>query len=200
MARDTNWIDFANLGSNLFRNLQLNDVQSKLGAVASIAANEQATAESENKFREIIFQADTALRKLRALPGKDKAGVLALARESLINFKRYGISSACFRGFEDKERVRSVIEEYEALADECSAALPLSLRKEAELCAKYSAERRDLDLLILINESKQRLQPLRSELAETEATLAVSLKRRRDLLNLLVTFICGLITAGVGVG
>jgi len=79
MAKDRDWIDYANLGSNLFQNLQLSGVQDKLGTMASTAASEQAKAEQEDRWRDVVFQADTALRELRARPDHEKAAVLALA-------------------------------------------------------------------------------------------------------------------------
>lgn len=164
MARERDWIDYANLGSNIFQNFQLNDVQNKLGAVASVAVAEQRVAGAENNRREIVFEANTVLRGMRTLAEENKAGVLALARESLLNFKRYGISSANFRAYEDKERVRSLIDGYEALVDECSAGLPAPQREEAESCGKYLAEQDDLKLAVELQEKREALDRARSEL------------------------------------
>lgn len=69
-AKERDWVDYANLGSNLLQNLQLRDTQRKLGAIASIAVEQQAVTNNENERREIVFQANNNLRGMRALVAK----------------------------------------------------------------------------------------------------------------------------------
>lgn len=137
MAKERDWIDYANLGSNLFQNLQLSGVQDKLSAMASVAALQQAKAEHEDRLRENVFEADTLLREARAWLDTERTGVLALATFTLTTFKWNDVTSASFRKFEDKERLRGVLEGFKGLVGECESKLSAEERAEALLCAKY---------------------------------------------------------------
>lgn len=170
MSKERDWVDYANLGSNIFQNLQLNDVQNKLGAMAAVAQQNQAIAASEDHFREAVFRADIALRQLRALPKENRQGVLALVREVLANFERYHITSEVFRVYEDKQRLQTVIEGHQAFAVECAKELSPAECEEAELCVKYRAEQEDLDAFIDI-------QPVQKELEQAKAQLQTVEKR-----------------------
>jgi hypothetical protein len=169
MAKDKTWVDYAILGSNVAQNIQLRDLQQKLGGMASLAVREQAVAGIEDQRREIVFKANSNLAGMRALVAENRAGVLAIVKQTLADFEEYGISSACFRAYEDKERVGALIEGYEALADECGSALTLDERKEAILCAQYLTERTDLNELIRFQQKQEELESAKSELQILEA-------------------------------
>ena len=184
MAKEHDWVDYANLGSNLFQNLQLSGVQDKLGAMASAAASERAKTEHEDTLREVVFQADTAVRDLRARPDDEKTGVLAVATFTLANFERYDLTSASFRSFEDKERLRSVLECFKALVAECSSTLSIVERTEAQMCAQYME-----DPAVIASASPELAKQLRKaqqELSELTATeqrgVAASIKFLKPLL------------------
>lgn len=168
MAKDRDWLDYANVGSNLFQNLQLSGVQSKLGAMASAAASEQAKTEYEDMLREAVFQADTNLKGLRAHVDAEKTGVLAVATFTLANFERYNLTSASFRSFEDKERLRSVLEGFKSLVDQCSSTLSIAERTEAQMCAQYMED--PAVIASAPSELAQQLGRARRELSELAAT------------------------------
>jgi hypothetical protein len=174
MAKERDWIDYANLGSNIVQNLQLNDAQGKLGAMASLAAREQAVAGMEDDRREIIFKANRNVQGLRTLSGENRAGVLALVRQALTDFEEFGITSAAFRAYEDKQRVSAMIEEYEALADECAAALSSTERTEAELCARYLVEQSLLSRYLELRRKQEELKEAESQLGALEKKCALS--------------------------
>lgn len=183
MASDKNWVDYVNVGSNIFRNFQLSNVEDRLGAMASIAAVEQAKSQNEDKLREMVFQADTNLRHMRDHVNNEKMGVLALATFMLGNFKRFGLTSEKFRSFEDKERLRSVLEGFKALADECSSDLSIAERSEAQQCAQYMSDptvkaSAPTELVRQLGKAKQEL----SRLLEMECR--VSMSWRKSLLHL----------------
>ena len=54
MSKDRDWVDYADLASNVAHNVQLADLQAKLGALASIEAERQRRGEEERRLREII--------------------------------------------------------------------------------------------------------------------------------------------------
>jgi len=174
MAKERDWVDYTNLGSNLFQNLQLSGVNDKLRAMASLAQREQAAAEMENRARELVFQADTGLMKMRSSPTENKARRLIVIRQLQANFKRGGLTSEVFRAYEDKTRLRTVLDGYEALAREYSRDLSQSEREEAELCAKYKAEESDLSARIDLLVSRDELGSAREELRALEKKTRVS--------------------------
>lgn len=163
-TKPRDWIDYANLGSNLLQNAQLRDVQQKLGAISSIAAQAGAVAALEDKRREIIFEANTVLSEMRILAAENKAAVFALAEETLANLKRSGVTTANFRAYEDKERVDVLIQGYKSLAEEYGAALAPSERAEAAQCAEYLVERDELKSLVKARQRKHRLEQAETEL------------------------------------
>ena len=184
MAREKDWIDYVNLGSNLVQNLQLNDLQNKVGGIfdtvddlAAIAASEENRKTREDNLREIVFQAETVLRKLRTFQEKDGAGVLALSTVCLGHFTRNSVSSGDFRSFEDKERVHSVIEGFKGLSEQCRASISEPDRHDAESCAQYMLEMKSLDRLILSAKRKAERDQTAQELKALEHTMASSPKR-----------------------
>jgi hypothetical protein len=200
MAKQRDWIDYANLGSNLFQNLQLSGVQDKLGAMASVAGLEQAKAEHEDRLRENVFEADTLLRELRARPDTERAGVLALATFTLATFKWNDVTSASFRSFEDKERLRAVLEGFKALVSECESKLSADERAEALLCARYM-ENPAVKIAVPaeLTEQLRKAQQDLSELTTTEK-LGSSTSSERDALSDwgVVGFLFGLLLLFIG--
>jgi hypothetical protein len=168
MPKEKDWIDYANLGSNLLQNVQLSGVQDKLGAMASVAASEEAKAAHEDSLRELVFRADTNLKGLRAQLDDDKAKVLVLARFTLAQFKQHNLTSTKFRSFEDKERLRAVLEGFKALAGECESKLSADERAEALLCARFM-ENPDVKVTPP-EELTQQLHKAQQELSELTAT------------------------------
>ena len=134
MAKERDWVDYVNLGSNLVQNAQLSGLQNKLSTIEAAAATEQAKSEQEDQVREIVFQADTHVRELRAAMEKNRAGILALTLFTVADLERHDINSARFRRLEDKEKLRSVLEDLKALANQCRSTLSCT-------AANYSVER-----------------------------------------------------------
>lgn len=192
MAKERDWVDYANLGSNLFQNLQLSGVQDKLGAMASVAALEQAKAQHEDRLREEVFQAQALVRELQSLhlQSENQAGVLACARWHLKILALNDVTTASFRAFEDKERVQQVIDGFESLAKESSAVVSLAQRSEAELCAKYLSEKAELHQLCL-------LQPMQEQLEKVQAELELAKEKSLPFLALAVVGVVMFILATI---
>jgi hypothetical protein len=140
MSKQRDWIDYVNLGSNIYRNLQLENIDSKLGTLAFTGASEEAKAAEEDHLREFVFEADTHLRGLCAHADKHRVGTLALALVTLGNFERFGVTSAKFRSFPDKEKLRSVIDGFKAFVTECEAMLSAEEKADAQACAQFMLE------------------------------------------------------------
>lgn len=172
MAQKRDWVDYTNLASNIVQNLQLGDMQHKLGAVASVMQEEQDTAKRENQLRDAVFQADTMLRNLQKGSKDNPRASLAWARHNLLQFERNEVTSASFRSYEDKERLRSVVEGHEQLIQECAAGLSAQQRDQTESCGHYLAERGELDLLIELKERQAQLNNALEEQRTIEKTIA----------------------------
>ena len=200
MAKQRDWIDYANLGSNLFQNLQLSGVQDKLGAMASVAALEQAKTEHEDRLRESVFEADTLLRELRTRPDTERAGVLALATFTVATFKWNDVTSASFRSFEDKERLRTVLQGFKALVGECESKLSADERAEALLCARYM-ENTEVKVAVPaeLTEQLRKAQQDLSELTTTEKLGSSTSGERHALSDWgVVGFLFGLLLLFIG--
>ncbi len=139
-------------------------MQHKLGAVASVMQEEQDTAKRENQLRDAVFQADTMLRTLRKGSKDNPSASLAWARHNLLQFERNEVTSASFRSYEDKERLRSLVEGHEQLIQECVAGLSPQQQDQAKRCGQYLVERADLDLLIDLKKRQEQLQESKLEL------------------------------------
>ena len=163
MARDRDWVDYANLASNIAQNVQIRDMRHKLGTVASVMQEEKDTAERENKLRDAVFQSESMLRNLQKASNENPRGSLALARHNLLQFQCNEVTSASFRSYEDKERLRSVVEGHEQLIQECAAGLSPQQQDQAERCGQYLAERGELDLLIRLSQKQAELDRLKAE-------------------------------------
>jgi hypothetical protein len=172
MAKERDWVDYANLGSNLLQNAQLSGVRSRLDSLASAAEREQARTAQEDARREMVFQADTTLRGARRHAGDERQGVLAIVRFYLASFRECSLDSSCFRNFEDKERLRSVVEGFEALEGECAAALTQAELEEVDKCVAYMLEP-NIERFV----SKE----LRQELARVETEIAAAEKQKAKL-------------------
>jgi hypothetical protein len=169
MTKNRDWIDYANLASNISQNVQLRDMQHKLGAVASVMQEEKNTTEREHRLREAVFQAESMLRTLQKSAQENPSASLAWTRTNLLQFQRNDLTSASFRSYEDKERLRSVVEGHEQYLQECAARLTAQQRDQASLCGQYLVDRDDLNLLIRLAGQHEKLEQLIAELAPLSA-------------------------------
>lgn len=186
MAQRRDWIDYANLASNIAQNIQLRDVQHKLGDVASAIREQTGLAERESKLRDAVFQADTLLRNLRKISKANPRAAMAWARQALMQFNRNSVSSASFRSYDDKERLRSVLEGYEQTVQECSSSLSTEQKEEADRCGLYLMERHELNLLAKLAPKKEELDRLHAELNKLKPSTAAS------VVGFVSLFLCGL--------
>jgi len=74
------------------------------------------------------------------------------------------VTTASFSQFEDKERVQQVIDGFENLARESSAVLSPAERSEAEVCANYLLEQKELRQLCLLQPMQEKLENVQAEL------------------------------------
>jgi len=213
MAPERDWVDYANLASNIARNVQLRDVQHKLGAVASAMGTvasaiqeEKDTADREHKLREAVFQAESMLRTLQKISKENKRASLAWARHNLLQFQSNEVTSASFRTYEDKERWRTTIAGHEQLIEECAIGLSPQQKDQAERCGQYLMERDDLNLLIRLAPGEEELVQLMADLAplavNAKSSLARSLVAAWMGLGILgvIMFYAYLLVAGNGIG
>jgi hypothetical protein len=203
MARDRDWVDYANLASNIAQNVQIRDMQHKLGAVASVMQEEKDTADRENKLRDAVFQSESMLRNLQKASNENPRGSLAWARHNLLQFQRNEVTSGSFRSYEDKERLRSVVEGHEQFIQECAAGLSPQQQDQAERCGQYLVERGELDLLIRLSQKQAELDRLKAEHQVSGADPRTGLGIILGIIALALCLIGGMlwfIGSGMGLG
>jgi len=181
MAKERDWIGYANLASNLTQNMQLRHANQTLEelhrAATASALNEQEarqTDEHEARLREHVFQlADNVEglhRHLHELPCA--ALVLALEIEAIL--EKNNVSTASFRAWEDKDRLKKVVKGLEDVREKASALLEIDGKEKAARCVKYHAEMPALDQLISVQSKKEKFQREREKL---ESSLDTDRKR-----------------------
>lgn len=200
MTRKHTLIDYANLGANLIQAAQLTEMRRCLDNQSQLAVMELAIDESQAKLRESIFQADTLLKSLEAAHARDEnvVGLLALARESVVNLKQNPISHL-LRSYEDKERIRAVIEGFEALIKRCTSPLSPVDREQAELCANYRLEESDVDRAIYLKEIVEQFDEARVKLQELEVQIAPAKRAKAVATVGLLAVLAGIIFIGYAI-
>ncbi len=184
-----NWVDKANLASNLFQNVQLSGVQSSLRTLAELDAertrlvlNEQATSEREDRLRENIWMLENAFAPLMSDPATTPSAKYVMAKELQDSLPQLGVSTDRFRQFVDKDRVARFVNQVQQSMKEYGSRMSVQELGNADQYLRYQSEAKPLVDLV------QKLQKLQSERNEKERELAVAieqLKPRRQRLDIL---------------
>lgn len=174
MAKERDWVDYANLASNVTQNFQLRHTNQTLEGLER-AATERALGEQQNRLadehearlREHVFQlADNVeglQRHLHELP----CAALALGIQIKGMLKKNNVTTASFRAWEDKDRLKKVVKGLDDVCEKSTARLTESQREDAEKCAKYLTERDALDQLSSIQNAKEKFERERTKLKES---------------------------------
>lgn len=179
MSKQRDWVDYANLASNVAQNVQLHDVQQKLGAMAHVAANQErremmksVARREENQLREMVFRIATIIEDIKSQISTNPQPVLALARSLQLRFESNNINTESFSEWEDKQRLKKLAVECAEVIEQASAHLNPEQITEAERCASYCIERGPLNELIKIQKGREALAAKEAELKELQTSLA----------------------------
>lgn len=178
MSKQRDWVDYANLASNVAQNLQLHDVQKKLGTIQALAwqgelreskraareREKDAATEREHHLREALFQGQLTLEDLQQSVQSAPRAVLALALEGRQFFDATGVSPGNFTEYEDKERANALLKGFEAVMEKAASVLSPEEQAQAGLCVKYRSEHRDLEDYIELKKAEESAQPRRDQL------------------------------------
>lgn len=178
MSKQRDWVDYANLASNVAQNVQLNDLQQKLGAMAQVAASQErremmksVARREENQLREMVFRMATIIEDIKSQISTNPQPALALARSLQMRFESESISTGSFNEWEDKERFRKLTVECAEVIEQASTHLNPEQIAEAERCAQYCIERRSLEELIEIQKGRDALAAKEAALSELQTAL-----------------------------
>ena len=162
MSKQRDWVDYANLASNVAQNVQLHDVQKKLGTLTEAARQQErrelinsVRAREENDLRELVFRCTAIIADARKqLP--DKAlPVSALTRCIQRRFDSLNITTGSFKSWEDKERFLKLNGDLLEVVKEASQTLSPEQMLAAEQCAQYAVEKSDLLEVIRMQKARE---------------------------------------------
>jgi hypothetical protein len=181
MAKERDWIGYANLASNVTQNVQLRHVNRMLEGLER-AATERALdekqqrlkEEGENRLRDYISEIDDNVSGLQRHLRERPRAALALARGMEGILERNNVSTASFHKWEDKDRVKRVLEGLQNVREQSAALLTAGEQEDAEKCAKYLVEMPALDQLVSVQSDKEKFQ---RERARVKGGLNVSGKQ-----------------------
>jgi hypothetical protein len=182
MAKERDWLDYANLASNLAQNVQLRDLQNKLGMVASTiatAASQQLAFERERQLkqerieeiRQSVFETMKRLDELEPLLGPEYSGrqmeeFVAFNLQKLgRHIQRKGVEVENVGTYEDKERIYGLYTRLLRLYQTACAHFSPTRNEEVKLAAQCEEEMPDLLRLIGLETLWNRAKPVRAELA-----------------------------------
>ena len=181
-----NWVDYTNLASNLIQNVQLQQLHSTLGALASLQAerarlewNEQEVMEREDRLREHIWTMETALGELLRSSTLTPCAIYILTKQVQGAMAQCRISTASFRQFADKDRLGAFTSRLQRGMQESSNKMSTSLRSEVEKYLHYCSEADELTKAI---KSQEALQQQRQRLlAKTKKRREAAVKKLEEL-------------------
>lgn len=183
MPRDRDWVDYANLASNVIQNAQLSSLNDKMSQLAELEhqkeyreQQESAVAHCEDILREAVFFYTEQLRDVEELADKNSQQTFVRASHLKGTYDRMPqFSTSGFRKFEDKERLANVTRTCERLIRDSAAQLnPVELA-DAKICVDHLFGREELVKIIDVQKEKEKLEKLRARTAKRAAPLIAAL-------------------------
>jgi len=162
MKKERDWIDYANLASNVAQNLQLIRANQTLAGLERVSA-ERAVREQEqrdqerqlDRLREHVSQIADDVASLKEHLHENPSAALTLALQIKDLLEKHNVTTASFRQWEDKDRLKDVQRGLESVLEESTGLLTDSQKEEAVKCATYLTERDALDQLIGLQRKKE---------------------------------------------
>ena len=196
MKKERDWIDFANLASNVTQNLQLRQANQTLAGLERVAAEqvirgqEQRDQERQlDRLREHVSQIADDVASLQEHLRENPSAALALGLQIKGLLEKHYVTTASFRAWEDKDRLKDVQKGLESVCEQSTALLTDSQREDAARCAAYLAERDSLNQLIGLQRKKEVFnlgrQQFEKQLAAKQSELP---KIQKELSNIRLPF------------
>ncbi len=183
MPRDRDWVDYANLASNVIQNAQLSSINDKMRQLSELEATRQlreledaAKEEFEATIREAVFFYAEQLRDIEEVvqskPGAAyfRASHLKGTYEGMPQFKASG-----FRKYEDKERLTNVQRTCDRLIRDSAARLSPEQLADAKTCVDHLFDREQLLKIIEVQKEREKLERLEAPTAKRAAPLLAEL-------------------------
>jgi hypothetical protein len=153
--KQRDWLDYAGLASQLYQNIQVNDVRNKMAAVGQLAlmkeAREQDARIAETnvqRAKEVLFNFSSVLAKLKKRGDDDLRASYLFALKMKRVVQQSGLTTARFPDFADKERMNGFNEELDGYIAQTRAQLSDDDRQAVDRCECYRLELPQLDQLI----------------------------------------------------
>jgi hypothetical protein len=197
MKKERNWVDYANLASSVAQNFQLrhaNETLEGLERVATERANREERQRDQerhlDRLREHISQIAEEVVSLQEHLRENPCAALALGLQIKGLLEKHSVTTASFKAWEDKDRLRDAQKRLESVCEQSMALLTDPQREDAVRCATYLAECDALDQLIGVQRRKEvfdlgRLQ-FEKQLATKQGELATLKSRQTGLASWMI--------------
>lgn len=183
MPRDRDWVDYANLASNVIQNAQLSSLNGKMQELAELTRHkeyreqqEAAVAHCEDILRDAVFFYTEQLRDVEEIASKNpvaayiRASHLKVTYEGMPQFKASG-----FRKYEDKERLTNAQRTCDRLIRDSAARLSPEQLADAKTCVEHLFDREQLLKIIEVQKEREKLERLEAPTAKRAAPLLAEL-------------------------
>lgn len=193
-----NWVDKANLASNLLQNIQLQELHSSLRVLGNLqdeqlrmALNEQQSREREDGLREGLWAIENIFNRFLEESGVTGCAMRLLAGEVHEVVTQSGVTTAAFSQFQDKDRLARFLERLEETRDSVG---DLSDEEKANLVKYWRCKEEAQELTVLINWKKrsQEFSKRRKEVAAKKRMLKELRQKERarvENTNVVLSFI-----------
>ena len=188
MARDRDWVDYANLAANVVQTAQLDGINSKMRQLAELELQkeyreqqEAAVAHCEDILREAVFFYTEQLRDVEENAPRNpveahiRASYLKGTCERMPQF-----STSRFRKFEDKERLANVERNCDRLIRDTAERIKPEQRESCGKCISHLLARDELVQLLSLQERAEALAREKESLPAKEAAKEAALKSIRE--------------------
>lgn len=172
-----NWVDKANLASNLLQNVQLQQLHSLVRVLGNLQAeqvrmelNERQTRERENRLREGLWVIENGFNRLLNDPGITKCAMCVLAGQIQDLMAKSGLTTDSFRQLDDKDRLARFLDRLEGTGDSIDKLSAEERAKVAEY-RRCDAEAQELTALISWRKRTQQFKRRRNEVTAKRRTL-----------------------------
>ena len=197
MSKKRDWVDYANLASNLAQNVQLDGIQDRLSGVQDAAAAQaqearnarQAIEQAEQRikrlanYRETVVEGERAMAGLRHNLPQHPLPVLAGALVRRHRHEESQLGTGCFESFEDKDRVERLLADLDDIIEASSNQLSEIEQRDAQQCLQYQLEEADLiELIYFQKRREEEVEELRKLAGEWNPKM-VQLQEQLDSLN-----------------
>jgi len=177
----SNWVDRANLASNILQNIQLREVHSTLRGLSDLQAQklrmeltEQQVREREDRLRDHIWQMERAFDSVLRDKSATPCAIYVLAKQVVDSMAQYRITTASFRLFNDKDRFGQFVHKLEKGIEDSTDKMSREQQDSTEKFLRYESESKELADLIGNLQSKDQQRSDKIEKAKKRKEVAAA--------------------------